>query len=143
MGSYQDMMPLMSARDELIATATKWLSLWNTPVDWVLFDSIHSDAFEDCASGGRQTTKQGFAQGLEQLARAFPDLRTMLQSLVVDEQSSTVAVRWSGRGTNVERFLGIGPTNRTIEMTGIEIIQISRGQVVRRWGEWDLSAHHA
>lgn len=132
----------MSTRQELIATATKWLSLWNAPVDWALFDSIHSETFEDRASSGRATTKQGFAQGLAQLARAFPDLRTMLQSLVIDEQNSTVAVRWSARGTNVERFLGIGPTNRATEMTGIEIIQITRGQVVRRWGEWDISAHH-
>ena len=49
----------MSTRQDLIATATKWLSLWNTPIDWALFDSI-----------------------------------------------------------------------------------IARGQVVRRWGEWDISAHH-
>ena len=132
----------MSTREELIATATKWLSLWNTPVDWALFDSIHSEAFEDCASSGRPTTKQGFAEGLAQLAHAFPDLRTMLQSLVIDEQNSTVAVRWSGRGTNVKRFLEIGPTNRATEITGIEIIQIAQGQVVRRWGEWDISAHH-
>ena len=66
----------------------------------------------------------------------------MLQSLVIDEQSSTVAVRWSGRGTNIERFLEIGPTNRATDITGIEIIQIARGQLVRRWGEWDISAHH-
>jgi predicted ester cyclase len=132
----------MSTRQELIATATKWLSLWNTPVDWALFDSIHSETFEDCAPSGRPTTKQGFAQGLAQLARAFPDLRTVLQSLVIDEQNSTVAVRWSGRGTNAERFLKIGPTNRPTEITGIEIIQIAQGQVVRRWGEWDISAHH-
>src|SRR5271156_3840414 len=69
-------LPLVSTRQELIATATKWLSLWNTPVDWALFDSIHSETFEDCASSGRPTTKQGFARGLAQLARAFPDLRT-------------------------------------------------------------------
>jgi len=132
----------MSTRQELIATATKWLSLWNTPVDWALFDSIHSETFEDCASSGRATTKQGFAQGLAQLVQAFPDLRTMPQSLVIDEQNSTVAVRWSAWGTNVERFLKIGPTNRATEITGIEIIQIAGGQVVRRWGEWDISTHH-
>jgi predicted ester cyclase len=131
----------MSSRQDLIETATKWLSLWNTPVDWALFDRLHSESFEDCASSGRPPTKQGFAQGLAQLAGAFPDLRTTLQSLVIDEQSSTVAVRWSGRGTNVEPFLEIGPTNRETEMTGIEIIQIERGQVVRRWGEWDISGH--
>jgi predicted ester cyclase len=118
------------------------LSLWNTPVDWALFDSIHSETFEDCASSGRPMTKQGFAQGLAQLARAFPDLRTVLESLVIDDQNSTVAIRWSARGTNVERFLEIGPTNRATEMTGIEIIEIVGGQVTRRWGEWDISAHH-
>jgi predicted ester cyclase len=132
----------MSTRQELIATATKWLSLWNTPVDWALFDSIHSETFEDCASSGRPATKQGFAQGLAQLARAFPDLRTVLESLVIDDQNSTVAIRWSARGTNVERFLEIGPTNRATEMTGIEIIEIAGGQVARRWGEWDIPAHH-
>ena len=36
--------------------------------------------------------------------------------------------------TNAERFLKIGPTNRPTEITGIEIIQIAQGQVVRRWG---------
>jgi hypothetical protein len=59
---------------------------------------------------------------------------------VIDEQNSTVAVRWSGSGTNVERFLKIGPTNRATEITGIEIIQIAQGQVVRRWGEWGRGA---
>src|SRR5258708_19951742 len=120
----------MSTRQDLIATATKWLSLWNTPVDWALFDSIHSEAFEDCASSGRPTTKQGFAEGLAHLARAFPDLRTMLQSLVIDEQNSTVAVRWSGRGTNVERFLEIGPPNRATEIRAIGIIQIPLPQLL-------------
>jgi hypothetical protein len=62
--------------------------------------------------------------------------------LVIDDQNSTVAVRWSARGANVERFLEIGPTNRATEMTGIEIIQIVGGQVTRRWGEWGISAHH-
>jgi hypothetical protein len=138
----QSELPLMSTRQELIATATKWLSLWNTPIDWALFDSLHSEAFEDCASNGRPPTKQSFAQGLAQFACAFPDLRTMLKSLAIDEVDSTVAARWSGRGTNVERLLKVGPTNRLTDMTGIEIIQIARGQVVRRWGEWDISAHH-
>ena len=30
----------MSTRQELIATATKWLSLWNMPADWALFERI-------------------------------------------------------------------------------------------------------
>ena len=131
----------MSKRAALTATAMKWVSLWNAPVDWELFDGIHADDFQDCASAGRAPTKQGFAQGLREFTRVFPDVRVIVEDLVVDEEKSTVAVRWSARGTNAERYLGIGPTNRTTVITGIEIIEMMGSQVVRRWGEWDISDH--
>ena len=132
----------MLDRDELAATAAKWVSLWNVPVDWALFDKLHADSFEDCSSAGRPSTKQGFAQGLAELVRAFPDLCTRVEALVVDERLSLVAVRWSARGTNRVAYLGLGPTNRETPITGIEIVEIRNGQVVRRWGEWDISAHY-
>jgi predicted ester cyclase len=62
---------------------------------------------------------------------------------MVDVENSRVAVRWSARGTNKANFLGIGPTERLTSITGIEIIEIKKSQIVRRWGEWDISAHTA
>lgn len=128
-------------RSELAAVATEWVSLWNVPVDWNLFDRIHADAFEDCSSAGRPSTKAGFAAGLAELVRAFPDLRTTVEGLVVDDDSSLVAVRWRARGTNRAKYLGRGPTNRLTAITGIEIVEIRGGQVTRRWGEWDITDH--
>ena len=60
---------------------------------------------------------------------------------MVDETASLVAVRWSAQGTNRAAFLGIGPTWRLTTITGIEIIEIRDGQITRRWGEWDNTAH--
>jgi steroid delta-isomerase-like uncharacterized protein len=132
-----------TSRAELENIATQWISLWCVPVDWKLFDRLHADAFEDCSAAGRAPTKQGFADGLRELVRAFPDLQTRIEQLVVDLENSRVAVRWSARGTNRAAFLGIGPTERLTSITGIEIIEIKQGQVIRRWGEWDISAHMA
>jgi predicted ester cyclase len=131
----------MPRRAQLQAIARQWVSLWCVPVDWMLFDRLHSPEFEDLSSAGRPPTKAGFAAGLAEFVGAFPDLHTTAQQLVVDVKRSQVAIRWSATGTNRHGFLGIGPTLRVTPITGIEIIEVRSGQVVRRWGEWDISAH--
>jgi len=131
----------MSRRAELEAIARKWISLWCAPVDWALFDRLHSEDFVDCSSAGRATTKQAFAGGLAGLIQAFPDLKSKVEDLVIDEATGRVAVRWPSTGTNRETFLGVGPTGRKTPITGIEIIEIRTGRIVSRWGEWDISAH--
>lgn len=128
---------------ELENIATQWISLWCVPVYWKLFDRLHADTFEDCSAAGCAPTKQGFADGLRELMRAFPDLQTHIEQLVVDVENSRVAVHWSAQGTNKAAFLGIGPTGRVTSITGIEIIEVKQGRIVRRWGEWDISAHTA
>lgn len=131
----------MPSRTELETIARQWVSLWCVPVDWALFDRLHAPEFEDRSSAGRAPTREGFARGLAEFTRAFPDLRTTVEQLVVDVERFEVAIRWSATGTNRLRYLGVGPTGRVTPIAGIEIIEIRDGQVVRRWGEWDISAH--
>lgn len=131
----------MSARTELESIARRWISLWSVPVDWDRFDQLHHEDFEDCASAGRPSDRAGFAAGLARMVEAFPDLRASTEHAVVDEAQSQVAVRWSAQGTNRARYLGVGPTGRPTTITGIEIIEIADGRIVRRWGEWDITAH--
>jgi steroid delta-isomerase-like uncharacterized protein len=128
-------------RAELEEIACRWISLWSAPVDWALFDHLHAEDFEDCSAAGRAITKQAFAAALAEMVRAFPDLETKVDDVVVDEAMGRVAVRWSSLGTNRTVFLGTGPTGRSTPITGIEILEVRGGQIVRRWGEWDISAH--
>jgi steroid delta-isomerase-like uncharacterized protein len=130
-----------STRTELEMIARQWISLWCAPVDWSLFDRLHADNFEDCSAAGRDTAKEAFADSLADLMAVFPDLQTEVNDLAVDEAAGKVAVRWSSTGTNRATFLGIGPTGRATSITGIEIIEVKYGRVVRRWGEWDISGH--
>ena len=132
----------MPYRHDLEAVARDWIALWCVPVDWRRFDNLHASFFEDCSSAGRPGTKDGFAEGLAALSRAFPDLKTTVTDIVIDELTSKVAVRWRAEGTNRARYLDVGPTNRPTVITGIEIIEIQSGQIVRRWGEWDITAHY-
>ncbi len=128
-------------RSELEELTRRWISLWCAPPDWKLFDQLHSDDFEDMSPAGRESSKDAFASGLRRLVEAFPNLITKVEDIVVDESRRMVAVRWSAEGTNKAAFLGVGPTNKSTPITGIEIIEVSDGRIVRRWGEWDISAH--
>ncbi len=131
----------MTTRDELTDLATRWIALWCAPVDWAAFDRLHAETFEDMAAAGRSATKAGFAAGLAAFVTAFPDVVARVEDLVIDEARGRVAVRRSARGTNAARYLGIGPTHRQTTITGIEIIEIADGAIVRRWGEWDITDH--
>ncbi len=131
----------MSHRAELEEIAEQWISLWCAPVDWQLFDRLHSPDFEDRSAAGRAAGKEAFATALAELVRIFPDLQTRVEDLVVDETAGRVAVRWSAEGTNSEAFMGVGPTWRKTPVSGIEIIEVRERRIVRRWGEWDITAH--
>ncbi|PRD45580.1 ester cyclase [Sphingobacterium haloxyli] len=131
----------MIKRNQLEYIARQWISLWCSPTDWALFDQIHADHFEDCSSAGRPSTKEGFAAGLREMLRAFPDLTTTVEDMIVDVEGGRVSVRWKAQGTNRRSFLGHGPTNKIAFITGIEIIEIAESKIVKRWGEWDISSH--
>jgi steroid delta-isomerase-like uncharacterized protein len=131
----------VGGREQLESVARRWIALWCVPVDWQEFDHLHAEDFEDCSSAGRENTKQAFAGGLAKLIGAFPDLKAAVEDLVVDESRGRVAVRWSATGTNRSAYLGAGPTDRSTTITGIEIIEIRDGRIVKRWGEWDITAH--
>ena len=131
----------MAGRDELEGIARRWTSLWSAPLDRALFDRLHADDFEDRSSAGRPSDKRGFAAGVEAWIAAFPDLATEVVELVVDEPAQRVAIAWRSVGTNRARYLGVGPTGRETRITGIEIVDVRDGRVVRRWGEWDVSDH--
>ncbi len=131
----------MTNKETLTDIASRWLEIWNAPVDWEEFDRLHAEDFRDESSAGRPNNKEGFARGMREWIKAFPDIETVADDLVVDKERQMVAVRWSATGTNRARYLGVGPTNRKTRITGIEIIEIRGGKVSRRWGEWDITDH--
>ena len=128
-------------RAELENVTRRWIALWAAPGDWAAFERIHAESFEDCAAAGRPTDRAGFAAGARALIAAFPDLVTRVDDLVVDEAAAKVAVRWSATGTNRTAYLVAGPTVLATTITGIEIVEIRGGRIVRRWGEWAITAH--
>ncbi|MBK7106559.1 MAG: ester cyclase [Ignavibacteriae bacterium] len=132
---------MLTKRLKLENIAKSWIALWNSPINLKSFEELHSENFIDLSSSGRPSDKNGFRQGIIKLLEAFPDLKTEIDSILVDELKSQIAARWHSVGKNKLKYLGIGPTNKITEITGIEIIEIENEKIIKRWGEWDITNH--
>jgi steroid delta-isomerase-like uncharacterized protein len=126
-------------RTELEGLATRWMSLW-ARADLRLADEIHGAGFVDRSPAGRGSDLAAFKSGISNLYTAFPDFCAAIGRLVIDEATSTVAIRWTATGHHRASFMDRPATDARVHFAGIEIIRIEDGKVIERWGEWDSLA---
>jgi steroid delta-isomerase-like uncharacterized protein len=66
---------------------------------------------------------------------AFPDTEYTVEQQV--DEGDYVVTRWTARGTQSGELMGIPPTGKTVEVTGIAIDRFSDGKIAESWGNWD------
>jgi len=72
--------------------------------------------------------------GLLHLA-AFPDLRVTVENIMAE--ADKVAVRWMVSGTHLGPLMGIPPTGRPVEFTGITTYRFADGKIAENWWTYD------
>lgn len=77
----------------------------------------------------------GAGDFVEALHAGLPDLQVEIEDIFATDDR--VAVREVNRGTHTGTLLGIEPTGRQIEFTGINIYRIEDGQVAETWQHID------
>ncbi len=70
----------------------------------------------------------GYKQHFQRLTTAFPDLHITIDHIL--GVNDLVAARWTVEATHTGDFGDIPPTGRRVSVTGIEIVQITRRQLV-------------
>lgn len=124
--------------ERLREIARRWIIEGWQRGDTTALLALHAPDFVDYgAPSGRAATRTGFAGGVADLYRAFPDFSATIDDLVVDVTAARIAVRWSASGTHQSAYMGYRPSGRRITFRGIEIIHVTDGLIDARWGEWD------
>ena len=75
---------------------------------------------------------EGMRQHLEAVKKTYPDYT--MEIIRQFEDGETVISEFIMRGTHKGNFLGIEPTNKIIEMTGVDIDKIVNGKIVEHSG---------
>lgn len=89
---------------------------------------------ESCETRGHAGLKERF-KGYK---TAFPDLRCLIEDLLVD--GDRVAIRYTAHGTNTGEIMGAPPTGRTVAIKAIAIFRFENGRVAEMWDAWDVHA---
>jgi steroid delta-isomerase-like uncharacterized protein len=71
--------------------------------------------------------------GLRTLLAGFPDIQYRVDAVYA--AGDHVLIRWTGRGTQTGSFLGVPPTGRSIDWSGMNAFRFACGVIVEGWSE--------
>ena len=77
----------------------------------------------------------GLKQFVSTWRTAFPDAHLAVEDTVAE--GDKVVTRWVGRGTHRGKLMGLAPTGRRIQVTGITLDRYADGKLVESWASWD------
>jgi predicted ester cyclase len=116
--------------------AARWFEeVWNKGRREAIAEMLLPDAIiHDGAKDGRGP--EGFYPFFDRLQAACSDIRIRVEQTIVEHD--LVCVRWFATMKHTGDGLGIAPTGRTLEATGISILRIAGGKLVEGWQNWDM-----
>jgi predicted ester cyclase len=67
--------------------------------------------------------------------RGFPDVVSTIEDLIAE--GDKVVARWRSRATHQGEYMGIPPSSKEVEFTGISVYRIERGKIAESWNVED------
>jgi steroid delta-isomerase-like uncharacterized protein len=96
-----------------------------------------SDYVDHFPFPGTAPDREGLKKSVRNFHSAVPDVRVKVED-VINEEDKVVA-RWTASGTHKGEIMGIPPTNKKFEMSGITICRIAKGKIVEEWSQADYA----
>jgi steroid delta-isomerase-like uncharacterized protein len=92
-------------------------------------------AVHDPGTPGRMGGVEGERQCFDMYHSVFPDLHFSVEDVFGDGDEAVV--RWVARGTHRGELMGMEPTGKAMEVTGISILRIANQRITEHWLNWD------
>ena len=67
--------------------------------------------------------------------RGFPDVVSTIEDLIAE--GDKVVARWRSRATHQGEYMGIPPSGKAVEFTGISVYRIEGGKIAESWNSED------
>lgn len=104
--------------------------------DFRAFDDVVAPrAIDHDPAPGQGTGPEGFKQFFTEFRTAFPDLAISVEHMVADDDN--VAIAYTVTGTQRGPLMGFAPTNKRVQVRGVQIAKFVDGKLVERWGSSD------
>jgi steroid delta-isomerase-like uncharacterized protein len=101
-----------------------WIDAWLRR-DFAALDKLFAHNY---TVNGMLIGPEGVKQAVEFFHSALADLSLELNEIVAEDNK--VVARWTVRGRHVGEFMGVTPTDKLLELKGINIYHIFEGKIV-------------
>jgi len=120
----------------------RWFEeVWNQRRGEAIVKMMASDAVSHgLGDGGPMQGPDAFVRFHQAFTEAFPDLKVHIEDLIAEDDK--VVTRWRATGTLKGHGLGVRPTGRAMDVTGITIVRVVNGQFVEGWNSFDVLGMH-
>lgn len=112
----------MSAEENKSLVRREQEELWNHSGDL--------DAAEELFADGEAAKQQA-----ADFRRGFPDVTSTIEDLIAE--GDKVVARWRSRATHRGDYMGIAPSGKEVEFTGISIYRIEGNKIAESWSVED------
>jgi predicted ester cyclase len=111
-----------------------YANVWDVAAPEDLADRLYApDVVDHNLQPGQGAGLDGIKQVIGVYRSVFPDLHLTCDDVL--SSGDRIAVRWSATGTHEGGDLGVPPTHKKAQLTGIDIVRIEDGRIAERWGE--------
>lgn len=118
------------------ATTRRWiLGIWDKGEFGLIDDLAASDRYVYKVPGQESLRGQSFRDFVSTVRAAFPDLRNTIETQV--SEGDLVVTRGTTRGTHRGSFLGVAPTEKTVEVPWVIITLFEGGRIAEDWEIYD------
>src|SRR5215218_2728990 len=113
----------MSVEDDKALVRREQAELWNHTGN---LDA----AAELFAAGQAEAAKQEAAD----FRRGFPDVISTIEDLIAEgAEGDKVVARWRSHATHRGDYMGIAPSGKEVQFTGISVYRIEGGKIAESW----------
>jgi steroid delta-isomerase-like uncharacterized protein len=116
----------------------RWFDdIWNKGKIESVDDLLAEDAVMWGIGRPDQSSRGGdqFKEFYHRQRSATPDVKIRLEQVV--QEGDTAFARWTATMTHTGEGLGIPPTNKTIQLSGMSACRARDGKIVEGWNIWD------
>ena len=111
----------------------KWIDVYNTH-NLDSFDEFIAPNYIDHTN---KVDREGLRQLFIMAFNAFPDWHETIEDIIAEGDKVWIYVNYSG--THTGEFMGVPPTGKKLIVVGVSIFYIKDGNIIREWGEMDIT----
>lgn len=121
----------------------RYVAGWNDHDPAAVLDAFaDGGTISDPATDGPLSGEE-IAEWVEETTDGFPDVRFEVERRSADYDAGRLFVEWTMHGTHDGQFGPLPPTGRTVELTGVDVIEFSEDGITAIDGYFDMTEFKA